>query len=346
MNMRTVRPVLLGITSLLLTVFVLILFPQPGALTILGTAATLFLLVGLILGQTLRPLAALLSADGSRLSSGPAGATLVATLFAGLPAVLASVARADVTGDGWAFVAAVLWYAVPMVAIVVLVFARRGRSGGRGAGDRVVFVACLALSVLLFIGFDHRYTGVLFAGLSGMSYTVNSLWVAAILLVVVRSLPDDHREDLPLRFDRSTWLWAAVALGLITVTIVPAGLATGFLRFEPELPRDASGLVELLGAFLGILLTIALPEELVARAVLQRGVARIAGRWWVGLLVASVLFGAMHWNNAGPDFRLHYIGFASVAGVCYGVAYLKGGLGAAVLAHTAVDWVWALLLKR
>ena len=340
MNTRIVRPVLLVIASVLLTVLVLILFPQPGIVATAGTATSLVVLAGLILGQTFRPATALLPAGEARLPWG----LVVATALAGLPAVVASAtARPVATGDGRAFVGAMLWYAVPMVALVLLISARRRTS--RRAG-KAVFVVGVAASVVLFIGFDHRYTGVLFAGLHGMSYTINSLWVAAILLLVVRTLPGGDREDLPLRLDRRAWLWAAIALAAITVTIVPAGLATGFLCFSPQPPRDASGVAELIVALLGIWLTIALPEELVARAVLQRGVARIAGRWWVGLVVASVLFGAMHWNNAGPDYRWHYIGFASVAGAFYGAAYLKGGLGAAVLAHTAVDWVWALLLKR
>ena len=343
MNTRIVQLVILAVASVLLTFLVLILFPQPGIVATAGTATTLVVLAGLILGQTFRPAAALLPAGEARLSRGP----VYATLCAGLPAVLASAtARPVATGDARTFVVALLWYAVPIGALVFLVAARRRTSGGSLGADNAVFVVGVGASVVLFVGFDHRYTGVLFAGLEGMSYTINSLWVAAILMLVVRILPGGDREDLPLRFDRRAWLWAAIALGAITVTIVPAGLATGFLRFAPQLPRDTSGVVELVVMFLGIWLTIALPEELVARAVLQRGVARVAGRWWVGLVVASVLFGAMHWNNAGPDYRWHYIGFASVAGVFYGAAYLKGGLGAAVLAHTAVDWVWALLLKR
>ncbi len=345
MNTRIARPVILAIASVLLTVLVLVLFPQPGIVATVGTATALVLLAALILGQTFRPAAALLP-TGEAL---PSWRLVTATVLSGLPAVLASAtgtASPVATGDARTLVVALLWYLVPIIALVLLISARRRASGGsRGAG-KVVFAVGVGASVVLFVGFDHRYTGVLFAGLEGMSYTINSLWVAAILLLVVRTLPGDGRQDLPLRFDRRAWLWAAIALGAIVVTIVPAGLATGFLRFAPRLPRDASDVVELVVAFLGIWLTIALPEELVARAVLQRGVARIAGRWWVGLIVASVLFGAMHWNNAGPDYRWHYIGFASVAGVFYGAAYLKGGLGAAILAHTAVDWVWALLLKR
>ena len=343
MNARIVRIALLAIASVLLTVLALVLFPQPGIVAATGTATTLVVLAGLILGQTFRPTAALLPTDEGRLPPG----MVVGTVFAGLPAVVASaIVRPVATGDERTFVVALLWYAVPLVAIACLISVRHRAPDGLRNARKLVFFVGVAASVVLFVGFDHRYTGVLFAGLDSMSYTLNSLWVAAILLLVVRTLPGDDRDDLPFRFDRRSLLWGAIALGAIIVTIVPAGLATGFLRFAPQLPRDASGVVELVVAFLGIWLTIAIPEELVARAVLQRGVARIAGRWWVGLIVASVLFGAMHWNNAGPDYRLHYIGFASVAGVFYGVAYLKGGLGAAVLAHTAVDWVWALLLKR
>ena len=86
MNKRIVRLVTLAIASGLLTLLVLVLFPQPGIVATAGTATTLVVLAGLILGQTFRPAAALLAADEAQ----PSWRLVIATVLAGLPAVLAS----------------------------------------------------------------------------------------------------------------------------------------------------------------------------------------------------------------------------------------------------------------
>lgn len=76
------------------------------------------------------------------------------------------------------------------------------------------------------------------------------------------------------------------------------------------------------------LLFTCVAEEALFRGLIQQGVAS-RSKPWLGLLVASLLFGAAHLAG-GPLLVL----FAALAGVCYGLAFqLSGRLGVAILLH-------------
>ncbi|MFM4831028.1 CPBP family intramembrane glutamic endopeptidase [Aeromonas rivipollensis] len=69
-------------------------------------------------------------------------------------------------------------------------------------------------------------------------------------------------------------------------------------------------------------------EEALFRGFIQQGVAS-RSKPWLGLLVASLLFGAAHLTG-GPLLVL----FAALAGACYGLAFqLSGRLSVAILLH-------------
>ena len=65
-----------------------------------------------------------------------------------------------------------------------------------------------------------------------------------------------------------------------------------------------------------------------------------------GLVIASLAFGLMHWNNR-PDLeeKVIYCALASVAGLGYGLSFRYGGLFAAVMSHAAVNWIWQVCLR-
>lgn len=80
-------------------------------------------------------------------------------------------------------------------------------------------------------------------------------------------------------------------------------------------------------AFNNLLFTC-VAEEALFRGLIQQGVAT-RSKPWLGLLVASLLFGAAHLAG-GPLLVL----FAALAGVCYGLAFqLSGRLSVAILLH-------------
>ena len=80
-------------------------------------------------------------------------------------------------------------------------------------------------------------------------------------------------------------------------------------------------------AFNNLLFTC-VAEEALFRGLIQQGVAS-RSKPWLGLLVASLLFGAAHLAG-GPLLVL----FAALAGACYGLAFLLSGrLGVAIAIH-------------
>ena len=80
-------------------------------------------------------------------------------------------------------------------------------------------------------------------------------------------------------------------------------------------------------AFNNLLFTC-VAEEALFRGFIQQGVAS-RSKPWLGLLVASLLFGAAHLAG-GPLLVL----FAALAGACYGLAFLLSGrLSVAILLH-------------
>ena len=80
-------------------------------------------------------------------------------------------------------------------------------------------------------------------------------------------------------------------------------------------------------AFNNLLFTC-VAEEALFRGFIQQGVAS-RSKPWLGLLVASLLFGAAHLAG-GPLLVL----FATLAGACYGLAFqLSGRLSVAILLH-------------
>jgi len=198
----------------------------------------------------------------------------------------------------------------------------------------------LAFWVLLWIPFDLRWTTDM---LPSLGYT---WWSMAISVVAVigwygfRNAESGYRlvpkiKDLYI---------ALIALAGIMVVVVPLGIISGFLTFA--IPEHING-SKLATHFIGLFLTVALPEELFFRGLLLRGLEKATTKKWVPMVVSSLAFGLMHWNNVSDlNTQITYVLLATIAGVGYAWAYKKSGnnLLAAILTHTLVDWIWKLLL--
>ncbi|RMG11644.1 MAG: CPBP family intramembrane metalloprotease [Planctomycetota bacterium] len=227
--------------------------------------------------------------------------------------------------------------ATAAAAAVLSVRARRTQ----GAAWRLS-AAGFAVWLLLWIPFDLRWTRELWLGPPDMGYVAGSLLVS--LLGVLAFAVGEGRDAVGLRPPRLADL-GPVVLGLLAllVLLVPLGLGVGFLRFG----APSMGPLTALAVFVGLALTVALPEELFFRGVLDAGLRGHFRRPWTSLLVSSLAFGLMHWNNRdGLGEQVAYVALASLAGIVYGLAFRRsGGLPAAVLLHAAVDLVWQLVLR-
>jgi uncharacterized protein len=124
-----------------------------------------------------------------------------------------------------------------------------------------------------------------------------------------------------------------------SVLAIPLGYAVRFIRFHPHRVTPAD-----LGAtFVGIYLTIAIPEEVFFRGILQNLLEKSIRRRPPGLyalLAASAIFGASHFHHPPvPNWR--YCILATLAGIFYGLAYRRRRrTSASALTHALVDTLW------
>jgi len=134
---------------------------------------------------------------------------------------------------------------------------------------------------------------------------------------------------------------AGVNLLLFTVIAIPLGEAIGFIHWEPSLERLRS--VPLMAV--GILFFTAWPEEFLFRGLLQNLLARTFRNQWAGLAGAAVVFGFSHILHA-PFPNWKYVILATIAGIFYGLAWMKtGSLVPGAIVHGCVDVLWHVLFR-
>jgi membrane protease YdiL (CAAX protease family) len=227
------------------------------------------------------------------------------------------------------------WLVVAAFCVAVLMSARERSSAPPGYGD-------LLLWLMLLVPFDYRLTRQLWFGAPGISYIWWSLALSVLLVVIwrdSRGLPGLSMRLLPKGRDLRV---ALVASLLAILTLVPSGLAVGFISFNP--PDDFPWL-QACSKFVALLFTVAIPEELFFRGVLMMALLAVTKKLWLSVLLSSLLFGLFHWNNVDTlPQQLAYCSLAAIAGFIYAQAYLRSGnnLLAAALTHTWVDWVWQM----
>jgi membrane protease YdiL (CAAX protease family) len=136
--------------------------------------------------------------------------------------------------------------------------------------------------------------------------------------------------------------WIVLSHFLLFAAIaVPLGIAIGFIAYEPSIARLRSLPV----AVIGITFFTAWPEEFLFRGILQNLFSRMLKSQWIGLAVASVVFGLSHILHA-PFPNWKYVILATIAGIFYGHAWMKtGSLLPGALVHALVDISWHVLFR-
>lgn len=231
------------------------------------------------------------------------------------------------------------YYSVIFTAVVFAVF---GVLKQTSTHESTFTWTDLAIWILLWIPFDLRWYMELLPATND-TYT---WWSIAISVIGVIGWYGYRRADIGFNLvpGFKDIRIAFLALFLIMVFVVPPGLLTGFLVFH--LPQTYN-IPKLTLQFVGLFITVALPEELFFRGILLRGLDKMFSKKWIPLVVSSLAFGIMHWNNASTlSTQITYVCLAAIAGLGYGWAYRKSGnnLFAAILVHTLVDWTWKLFL--
>lgn len=136
--------------------------------------------------------------------------------------------------------------------------------------------------------------------------------------------------------------WKIGALYYLLFLVAAVGLAWWIGFAKPHGPPGGWERTSLyaVGTFFGVLWVLALGEEFLFRGLLQQWI----GSWLrsdnAGLLVASLLFGAVHlWFRGFPNWRLAIM--AAVAGVFYGLAFRRTkSIRASMVTHALVVTTW------
>jgi membrane protease YdiL (CAAX protease family) len=236
----------------------------------------------------------------------------------------------------------ILWYIIPALIMMIPTFHSKLKPWGP--------LFHIGGVIFLAIGFDNRATDLVMIGFIDLSYAFNALWVSVLCLAIITIQYDDYSEFFNFNIDLKKVGFPIAILFSFAIIVLPIGLLTGFIVWNP----NWEGVGVFFVTFLGIWFTIALPEEVIARGIIQHQMLKVAkkniskykkGYTVIIIILASFIFGLSHWNNTSAEFVWIYIGLATVAGIGFGVCWKKYGLLSSMLMHTLIDFVWVMCFK-
>lgn len=244
------------------------------------------------------------------------------------------------TGEILIFDSILIWYLLPSIVLLLPQIIN---------DTRLKTILYVVGAIILWIGFDHRYTTGIFDVFDDLGYTMNSFWMACIGFVtygINEGIYDKQNEkDRGLLPSKYASIVANKVTLVASILIIPIGLVTGFLIWNPQEFK----LFNIIISFIGIALTIGLQEEMIFRGIILKELDKHGEsvNYQRGVLVlVSFFFALSHWNNETGFYLFVYFITATIAGIAYGLSFRKAGMFSAILSHTLIDWFWALLLKR
>jgi uncharacterized protein len=204
-------------------------------------------------------------------------------------------------------------------------------------------VTCMdyAAAAIVWLPVEFRWMYRLFLFPSQLTHTLTillALSTGVAAFVVLRRL---EGVGYAIEWVRGSG-WIVLSHFLLFAAIaVPFGIAIGFIAYDPSVARLRSLPV----AVIGITFFTAWPEEFLFRGILQNLFSRTLKSQWIGLAVASVVFGLSHILHA-PFPNWKYVILATIAGIFYGHAWMKtGSLLPGALVHALVDISWHALFR-
>ncbi len=168
--------------------------------------------------------------------------------------------------------------------------------------------------------------------------------IAAIILIYFSLFYLKRREiDLGNSGFSKKDFWAVlVSLGALLAVLLPIGFRLEFLRFNPRLDFNFIG-----STVLGYVLFVAPAEELVFRGIILN-LLRRKFKNFLALVVSSFFFAIIytHFCGGGKCWNLPYMGLAFVAGMVYGISYLKSkNILVPILVHGLTDSIWRIFFS-
>ena len=208
----------------------------------------------------------------------------------------------------------------------------------RGWWADLGFVLFMAAPVLLHL-FELLYPS------PAPKLPLGTLAHVAWIQIGLATILNERRIDPGFGFWPQAREWRIGLLWYLAVLPIVAVLALGLGFAHFELPATAIKYAAAFATFFGILWVVALSEEFFFRGLLQQWFEHWSGSAAVGLLLASLLFGAAHLGfREFPNWRFALT--AAVSGVAYGMAYRKGGgIRAAMVTHALLVTTWRTFFR-
>jgi len=159
-----------------------------------------------------------------------------------------------------------------------------------------------------------------------------AMWIrtGAFALLSVRRV-----QGIGFGFWPSAREWKIGVVFFVVMLPVVAALAwwIGWAKFHPPEVSWIKAPVTVVLTFFGGLWVLALSEEFFFRGLLQQWMSGWLRNQWAGLIVTSLLFGAVHLSYRGfPNWRFALL--AAVAGVFYGLAFRQASsIRASMVTH-------------
>jgi uncharacterized protein len=274
-------------------------------------------------------------------------------LFLAVPSVLDSCLRT--LGERGAVLAplvplfAVLIYAVAVAggwksaliaaAYVVLPSLFVASSAGKPPGTFGDYIAV----AIIWLPVEFRWMYWLFPFPSQLTHTLTILLALSTGIAAFVLLRRMDGIGYAARLNRGDLWIVLLHFTLFAIIAVAIGMKIGFLTFDPSRARLHP--LPLALSVPGILLFTAWPEEFLFRGVLQNLFSRSFKNQWLGLGLASIIFGLSHIFHA-PFPNWKYVFLATIAGIFYGRTWMKtGSIFPAALVHALVDILWHILFR-
>ncbi len=229
------------------------------------------------------------------------------------------------------------WLTVAGAAYVIAPALILSSSSGEAPGTWEDYVAV----AVVWLPIEFRWMYRVFPYPAPLTHTLTillALGAGVAAFILLRRLGEigyllDWRRGYFTNFALLFVIFAAIA--------IPVGMKMHFLVWAPSIGR----LRALPLSIIGILFFTAWPEEFLFRGLLQNLLSKTLKNSWLGLFVAAAIFGLSHILHA-PYPNWKYVALASIAGVFYGLAWMRTrSLVPGVLMHALVDISWHLLFR-
>lgn len=229
------------------------------------------------------------------------------------------------------------WLTVAGTAYVIVPALILASSAGKAPGTWEDYLAV----AIIWLPVEFRWMYRLFPYPAPLTHTLTillALGAGVAAFILLRRLDG---VGYALDWRRGYFTNFALLFAIFAAIAIPLGMKMGFLTWAPSTGR----LRALPLTIIGIAFFTAWPEEFLFRGLLQNLLSKSLKNPWLGLFVAAVIFGLSHiLHSPFPNWK--YVALASIAGVFYGLAWMRTrSLVPGVLMHALVDITWHILFR-